>query len=198
VVIYTLEHALERCRVFQSILQCLSGRRAYSVRMTTQHIGAAGEILVQYQLLKLEIDSARLTTDSGVDLVVYSPTDNSATTVQVKTVRSPSPAGGSGKLSIGVNFPHDCKADLLAIALLSTDDVWLFTLAEARALAQQHTSGGTRRLYWYTDETMCQVNGTPLKTADLDEYKLENRAASMFIRPIADLGDPAKTTCTET
>jgi len=33
--------------------------------MNTQHIGAAGELLVQYQLLKLGIDSARLTTDAG-------------------------------------------------------------------------------------------------------------------------------------
>jgi hypothetical protein len=41
--------------------------------MSTQHIGAAGELLVQYQLLKMGIDSARMTTDAGVDLVVYAP-----------------------------------------------------------------------------------------------------------------------------
>jgi hypothetical protein len=52
--------------------------------MNTQHIGAAGELLVQYQLVKLGIDSARLTTDAGVDLVVYAPGDQSARTVQVK------------------------------------------------------------------------------------------------------------------
>ena len=52
--------------------------------MSTQHIGAAGELLVQYQLLKMGIDSA-LTTDAGVDLVVYAPRDGSAFTVQVKT-----------------------------------------------------------------------------------------------------------------
>ncbi|MGY4857714.1 hypothetical protein [Cryobacterium sp. AP23] len=151
--------------------------------MTTQHIGAAGEILVQYQLLKLEIDSARLTTDSGVDLVVYSPLNGTANTVQVKTMRSPSPAGGTGKVAVGWNFPDDCKADLLALTLLSTDEVWMFTLGEARRIAQQHTNGGTRRLYWYVDESMNQVNGVPLKTADLDEYRLENRAAEMFLLP---------------
>lgn len=32
--------------------------------MSTQHIGAAGELLVQYRLLKLGIDSARLTAGS--------------------------------------------------------------------------------------------------------------------------------------
>ncbi len=49
--------------------------------MSTQHIGAAGELLVQYQLLKMGIDSARMTTDAGVDLVVYAPGDRSASTV---------------------------------------------------------------------------------------------------------------------
>ncbi|WP_166880006.1 hypothetical protein [Salinibacterium sp. ZJ450] len=148
--------------------------------MTTQHIGAAGEILVQYQLLKLEIDSARLTTDSGVDLVVYSPGDGAATTVQVKTVRSPMPSGGSGKAAIGWSFPHDCQADMLAVTSLSTDTVWLFTLAEARELAQQHTTAGARRLYWYTDEAIAQKNGVPLKQSDMAGYLLSARAPILF------------------
>jgi len=43
--------------------------RASSRDMNTQDIGAAGELLVQYELLKLGIDSPRLTTDAGVDPV---------------------------------------------------------------------------------------------------------------------------------
>jgi hypothetical protein len=44
----------------------------------TQIFGAAGEALVTstlvtYKLLKHEIDSARMTTDAGVDLVMYVP-----------------------------------------------------------------------------------------------------------------------------
>jgi len=151
--------------------------------VTTQHIGAAGELLVQYRLLKLEIDSARLTTDSGVDLVVYSPTNGGAVTVQVKTVRAPAPAGGTGRLANGWVFPHDLKAELLALTLLSTDDVWLFTIEEARALAQQHTDSGQRRLYWYTDPDVVQSSGVPLKRVDVDGYLLENRAEILFLRP---------------
>jgi hypothetical protein len=41
---------------------------ASSVR--TQIIGAAGEALVTYKLLKHSIDSARMTTDAGVDVVM--------------------------------------------------------------------------------------------------------------------------------
>ncbi|HXO49568.1 MAG TPA: hypothetical protein VN888_00765 [Mycobacterium sp.] len=35
----------------------------------TQIIGAAGEVLITYKLLKFGIDNARMTTDAGVDLV---------------------------------------------------------------------------------------------------------------------------------
>jgi hypothetical protein len=151
--------------------------------VTTQHIGAAGELLVQYQLLKLGIDSARLTTDAGVDLVVYSPGDGRATTVQVKTVQEPTAAGGRGRLAVGWTFPHELRAELLAVALLSVDEVWLFTLEEARQLAQQHTERGSRRLYWYTDQYTPQRAGVPLKQADLNDYLLARRVSALF--PIA-------------
>lgn len=148
--------------------------------MTTQHIGAAGELLVQYRFLKLGIDSARLTTDSGVDLVVYSPGDSRATTVQVKTVREPTPAGGRGRLAVGWTFPHELRAELLAVALLSVDEVWLFTLEEAREIAQQHTKSGGRRLYWYTDPATPQKNMVPLKLDDMSAYLLGHRAGLLF------------------
>lgn len=119
--------------------------------MTTQHIGAAGELLVQYQLLKLDIDidSARLTTDAGIDLVVYAPgtATATATTVQVKANLAAKPAGGKGQLSRGWDFPHICPAQLLALVALDCDSVWLFTMAEARELAQQHSPKGIRKLY---------------------------------------------------
>lgn len=60
---------------------------------TTQHIGAAGGLLVQYRLLKFGIDSARLTTDSGIDLVAYAPGSSTAVTIQVKTAWADGAAG---------------------------------------------------------------------------------------------------------
>ena len=54
-------------------------------KISKRHIGAAGELLVQYKLVKEEIDSARLTTDAGVDLVAYSPNGSKAYTIQIKT-----------------------------------------------------------------------------------------------------------------
>jgi hypothetical protein len=101
--------------------------------VTTQHIGAAGELLVQYRLLKAGIDSARLTTDAGIDLVVYAPGNATGTTVQVKSNLAAGPAGGRGQLSRGWNFPHTCPAQLLALVALDVD----------RALAV-HVGGSVR------------------------------------------------------
>ena len=117
--------------------------------MSSQHIGAAGELLVQYLLLKEGIDSGRLTTDSGIDLVAYAPGTSRAVTIQVKTPERPLPAGGKGALALGYTFPHALSAELLALVDLSTDSCWLFSRDEALALAQQRSSKDVRRLYWY-------------------------------------------------
>ncbi|WP_180936003.1 hypothetical protein [Nocardioides ungokensis] len=147
--------------------------------MTTQHIGAAGELLVQYRLLKVGIDSARLTTDAGIDLVVYAPGSAEATTVQVKSNLSARPAGGKGQLSRGWDFPHTCPAQLLALVALDVDRVWLFTLAEARELAQQHSPKGVRKLYWFVEPPAGGAGGARHE-AEMAQYLLEDRAEQLF------------------
>jgi hypothetical protein len=69
---------------------------------------------VQYQLLKLGIDSARLTTDSGIDLRMYVPGHQAAATIQVKANVAPKPAGSKGKLLLNWPFPDDSPAQLTA------------------------------------------------------------------------------------
>jgi hypothetical protein len=147
---------------------------------TTQHIGAAGELLMQYQLLKHGIDSARLTTDSGVDLVVYSSVDARAHTVQIKTQRDPRPSGGRGPLSTGWFFPHDLRAEFLAVALLSSDRLWLFTRDEARELAQEHSARGIRQIHWLAEPATLR-DGSPRRAAqDMEQYLLESRVTEFF------------------
>ncbi|WP_137244047.1 hypothetical protein [Plantibacter flavus] len=149
-------------------------------RGTTQHIGAAGELLVQYRLLKHGIDSARLTTDSGVDLVAYLPASNQALTVQVKTQRRPRPSGGTGPLSVGWFFPHDLKADFLAVALLDSDDVWVFSRDEARELAQEHSARGIRQIHWLI-EPKSRIDGTARRSArDVEHFQVDAYVARWF------------------
>ena len=84
------------------------------MKKTTQQIGAAGELLVQYKLLKMGIDSARLTTDSGIDLVAYIPSSLTPYSVQVKTKEQPVRAGGKGKWALGWFLSNKSQADLIA------------------------------------------------------------------------------------
>jgi hypothetical protein len=149
--------------------------------VTTQHTGAAGELLVQYRLLKIGIDSARLTTDAGIDLVVYAPGCAEATTVQVKANLSAKRAGGKGQMSRGWDFPHACPAQLLALVALDSDRVWLFTLAEARELAQQHSPNGIRKLYWFVDLPTGGAVGARYEN-EMTEYLIEHRAPELFPR----------------
>jgi hypothetical protein len=147
--------------------------------VNSQHIGAAGELLVQYQLLKSGIDSARLTTDAGIDLVVYAPGDQTAHTVQVKANLSPKPAGGHGPLSRSWYFPHRSPAQLLALVALDTDAIWLFTLDQAHERAQQHSAQGMRQLYWRLDAD-ATAGKAVRHEGEMTGYLLPNRAPELF------------------
>ena len=124
------------------------------IKKTTQHIGSAGELLVQYKLVKFGIDSAAMTTDSGIDLVAYSPKSNRSFTIQVKTKEKPVSGGGTGKMALAWDLRDDSAAELVAITDLSTDSAWLFTHGEFEKFAQQHSAKGNLKLYMYVDETV--------------------------------------------
>lgn len=144
---------------------------------TTAHIGAAGELLVQYRLLRLGIDSARMTTDSGVDAVAYGA--SGAVTIQVKTQLQLSPSAGTGPLAAGFNFPATMPAQLLACVLLEPETVWLFTRAEAIGLAQQLSPNDVHRLYLFgpgIDASRYRAHDW----TDLAPFVLEERAAVLF------------------
>ena len=61
--------------------------------MNKQQIGKAGELLVQYKLLRSGIESSPLTTDSGIDIVAFSKRQQKPFTIQVKTNEKPKPSG---------------------------------------------------------------------------------------------------------
>jgi hypothetical protein len=140
-------------------------------KVRTQIIGAAGEALVTYKLLKHEIDSARMTTDAGVDLVMYIPGHRDAATIQVKAQWEPVPAGGTGELQCSWVFARDCPADWLAVVDLSRDMAWLFTMEQALERAQQKPESGKWRIYWYSDDAA--VTGSPRRESDMTAYKID-------------------------
>ncbi len=60
-----------------------------------------------------------------------------------------------------------------------TDTAWLFTLKEAKELAQQHSEGGIRQLYWRLKATLAGPK-SPRHEAEMADYLLPTRATQMF------------------
>jgi hypothetical protein len=67
----------------------------------------------------------------------------------------------------------------MASSGLDTDTAWLFTLKEAKELAQQHSEGGIRQLYWRLKATLVGPK-SPRHEAEMVDYLLATRAAQMF------------------
>jgi hypothetical protein len=143
-------------------------------------IGRCGELLVQYLLLSRGIESAPMTTDSGIDLVAYAPTNAIAMTIQVKTNLQAKPSGGKGKLGLDWWIADDNSAQIVALVDLFSKQVWLFTHNEIATLAQQHSSG-RYHIFVSTDPTYKpkKIN----RLAHLHEfakYSLEVRVHELF------------------
>ena len=134
---------------------------------------------MQYRLLKFGIDSAAMTTDSGIDLVAYSPKNSRSFTIQVKTQETPLKGGGKGKLALAWDLRDSSPAELVAVTDLSTDSAWLFTHAEFERLAQQHSEKGSLKLYMYVDESVNTKKKMAL-LSQFDQYRLENRIDTFF------------------
>lgn len=110
-------------------------------------IGAAGVLLVQYELLKQGFESAPMTTDAGIDLVVYAPGVARAFTVQVKACLRPKPAGGKGRPILDWWLSVESPAELVALADLESNVAWLLSHQEFTDRAQQHSPSGKLHLY---------------------------------------------------
>ena len=148
--------------------------------LSTAQIGKCGELLVQYRLLMLGIESAALSTDSGIDLVAYSPKLADAITIQVKTNLKPKPGGGKGREALDWWIPEGCPADLVALVDLKTDKVWMMKGAELEAHAQQRSSGRFH-FYMYTDPSAKPRSSERLVHAyEFERFILSNRASELF------------------
>jgi hypothetical protein len=142
-------------------------------------IGRCGELLVQYRLLKHGIESASMTTDTGVDLVVYSPRSGRAKTIQVKANLKPKPAGGRGKLLLSWDVRKSSPAEMVALVDLSSERVWLLEDKEFDRFAQQHKNGN-RKFYIYTDTDVRTKEGRPSMDSDFEGHLIEARIEELL------------------
>ena len=149
-------------------------------KLSTQQIGKLGELLVQYRLLSFGIESAQLTTDSGIDLVAYSHSRKDAITIQVKTNLKPKPGGGKGKLALDWWMPDNSPAELFALVDVSENRIWIFTRDEMKAKAQQQPEG---RLHFFihTDpDAKRKKDALAASLPDFEKFLLENRVGPLL------------------
>ncbi|WP_144076777.1 hypothetical protein [Salinicola socius] len=134
-----------------------------------------------------------MTTDTGVDLVAYSPKDGEARTIQVKTNHKAKPGGGSGKSALDWWLRKDSPAELVAFVDLSSEKVWLMTHSEVEQFAQQR-SGSRLHLYMYTDPTARPRKKDRLSHQwEFNRFLLENYVHITFsIQAAIKTNQPAK------
>jgi hypothetical protein len=150
------------------------------VPLKPAQIGKCGELLVQYHLLLHGVESAPLTTDSGIDLVAYSPRKAEPLTVQVNTNLKPKPGGGAGSDALDWWVDQETPVDFVALVDLSAVRVWFFSMKELSALAQQK-SNGRYHLYMYVDPTAKPRKlGRAVHVYEFEKYLLANRAHAIF------------------
>jgi len=156
-----------------------------SSTLATAQIGASGVLLIQYRLLKHGIESAPMTTDAGIDLVVYSSKLEKAVTVQVKTCLRPKPAGGVGGPQLDWWLPQNSPAELIGLANLACDQVWLFRRKEFEDKAQQPDPAERLRhpekelhLYFYVEK---DYQARPwCHERDFEPFTIERRMEELF------------------
>jgi hypothetical protein len=142
--------------------------------LTTQQIGKYGELLVQYQLLKHGIESAPMTTDTGIDLVAFPdvralPEGRSKpVTIQVKTTsyEDPGPVAEEG---VVWTVPWPCSADYIALVDKQRDKLWLFSTSDFERKSTK--AGSARPLDWYVNRE--PPRAASRKESAFDEYEGE-------------------------
>jgi hypothetical protein len=150
------------------------------MNLSKQQIGRCGELLVQQKLLLHGIESAQMTTHSGIDLVAYSARKREALTIQVKTNWKAKPTGGKGKLAIDWWIPEKSPADVFAFVQLERNRVWLIQSHEIPSLAQQHPRGRFHLCMYVDPAAVHRGEGKPLQDYEFEKYLLENQVHKIF------------------
>ncbi len=143
--------------------------------LTQAQIGRVGELLGQQQLLLHGIESATMTTDSGIDLVAFSPRHQDSFTIQVKANLRAKPGGGKGKPHLDWWAPDDSPADLFAFVDLESSRVWLVRNGELDQVAQQHPKGRYHFFMATDPQTVSRRDGKPVHDYDFQSCLLQNR-----------------------
>ncbi|MBI2172094.1 MAG: hypothetical protein HYU30_08780 [Chloroflexi bacterium] len=140
--------------------------------MNPAQTGAYGQLLVQIKLLRLGIDSARMTTDYGVDLVAFDPETKRRFTIQVKAGRH------RGKVDKWVEWSttKELVADYIALVDIQRDMAWLFSKDTFIRISTNIGNMG-RRLWWYPLGHVPERTTLKRREEDFEKNTVENATA---------------------
>ena len=143
-------------------------------KLATQQTGRCGELLVQYMLLKNGVESAPLTTDTGVDLVAYPDIGKKPVTIQVKTSNHLGPADDKW---LRWDIREDCPAEFIAAVDLIRNKFWLIRTEELKKIAHR-TTEGRLRLWWSLPGF--ESKKSKHKEEQFNKYEMENAISKVF------------------
>lgn len=119
-----------------------------------------------------------MTTDTGIDLVAYSPKAKQAITIQVKANQAPKPSGGRGKLALDWWLSQSSPAALVALVDVLTERAWLFKHDELLTASQQKPEG---RLHFYMYVDPDYSPGRPGRhVKEFEQYLISRRIKELF------------------
>ncbi|WP_447742947.1 hypothetical protein [Variovorax boronicumulans] len=150
------------------------------MKLTTAQIGRYGELLVQYELLSRGVESAPMSTDTGIDLVAFSPASKLAVTIQVKTNQAAKPSGGKGAPLLDWWLRENSPAQLVALVDMTAPRIWLFTHQELVDSAQQTASSGLMHIFMKLEPARHRKDGKPQQVEDFDRFLIGKRIGSLF------------------
>jgi hypothetical protein len=144
--------------------------------LTKTEISAAARLLVEYRLAR---EGVKVNRQAGHHLVASSGSGTTRT-VEVYGNRGPKPAGGIGGPALAWKLNGDSPADLIAVADLSTDRVWLFGREEVYRLAQQHPASGGHHLIMVTHRDLTRSKHERILDADFADHLLPRKVDWLF------------------
>lgn len=149
---------------------------------STHQISEDGIHLVAARLVSAGAEVARL---SGRGARILASWEGGADQViEVRANLSPKPGGGKGPLALDWWIGEDSSADWVALADLSTSRVWLMTMEEVAANAQQHPAGRHHLFMVVEPDAVPQRRRyTRYLDSHFDEFLFERRFPGVLVRP---------------
>lgn len=135
------------------------------------NLKSSGKYLVQYKLSRLGIQSSKVDIDSSVDIIAFSSESNRWLRIKVETAEKPDGVSDQDRQSLKWKVSNGADVDVIALADVSKDKLWLFKKSEFKRHARQYKTHDTLQFNLYDDHLLAN------RYAD---FLVENKGEVLF------------------